>query len=490
MKKDIYKKILLAVILPCALVLALPFFVNNADDFIRAFTKILAGEKSYVKTTLLLVYLISLGFVTLLVASRAREGSARKKWGIALAVSLGVSYALNLASILWFMIVHRFPLSEFVVTMSNGDISSTQLMHNHVLKGAVGIFSQFYKGGVYEGVDAGVAFVGLIPTWFFALAAVAFVAALVSAIGYFGHIISEYITGKKKGLLLFVFLYGLSSFVLLKNTLDGGLFDYAVLPAALFLMLASGVQRSVAIRNSFALGALTYMALACAFAHVTIAEGSIAPLVYFYRSVVAFIVLYAIYFALHSRANPRLKVLVALGAASVLWYPVQTNIGVIRYEKVAINQEEGAIVSTYGTPSGAEYSELGRIGDLKVYRYLPAAVEGTTVDSLVKENRLYSNFYPVSVPWNTCVPLDNSIDYTFRMTSFTPVSVAGNDLVTLLNFRLESVGAGLHTYAVTLRTNGCLPRPLDVIKEFFRSQGVQTFFISGVETSEYVYEFQ
>ncbi len=490
MKKDIQKKVALAVILPCVVLLALPFFVNNADDVLRAFTKIFAGEKSYVKTTLLLAYLILLGLVTVWLAVRKPKSSSRRKWGTVLASSLGVSYALNVASLIWFMAVYRFPLSEFVITMNNGDMSSSQLMHSHVLKGIVGVFSQFYRGGVYEGVDAGVAFVGLMPTWLFVLAGVSFAVALVASIMYFRQVVAEYAAGKKAGVVLFVFLYGLTSFVLLKNIIDGGLFDYAVLPAALFLMLAAGVKRGVVVRNGFALGALTYVALSCAFAHATIAEGSIAPLVYFYRSLVAFVVLYAMYFALHSTRPRRLKILVALGAASVLWYPVQTNISVIRYEKVAITQEEGAIVSSYRALSDDAYVELGRVGGLKVYRYTPPTEAGTSVDSVIRENRLVSNFYPVSVPWNTCVPLDNSIDYTFRVTTLRPISVTGSELVTLLDFGLESVARGLYSYRVTLRTNGCLPRALDVIHEFFRSQGVESLFISDVETSEYIYELQ
>ncbi len=489
MKKDFKKKVVLAVIVPCLILLALPFFVNNADEVLRAVTKIFAGEKSYVKTMLLLVYVAILGVTACLFVRHGKSGQKPvRKYGVFLAVSLAVSYLINLGSFLWFYIKYRFPLNEFVITMSGTDMSSTQFVHNHVMKGIVGTFAQFYKGGVYESVDAGVAFVGLLPQTLFIAGAVAFLATLGAFFLHFRQSLSEHLSTEKARPIMFIFLYGIASFVLLKNIIDGGLFDFAVLPSAFILFLLASRTRNVVAHNAFALGSLAYVAIVSAFAFITASDGSVAPLFYFYRSIVAFVVLFVMYFILHCRADRRLCVLLALGACSLLWYPIQSNLGVLKYEAAVVSPEDGAVVGSYAVPTGSSYVEMGRVGQLKFYKYTPES--DTMISEVLRENSLVNNFYPVSIPWNTCVPMDNSLDYSFMVRSLDEINVVGSSLVTLLKMELRDVRDGLYSYDVSIRTNGCMPRGLDVIREFFSSQGARTFFIYDISTGQYVYDLQ
>jgi hypothetical protein len=489
MQLQFKRRLVWYVVVPCFLVLIASLCFYGVVEVASAFTNIFAGERSHAKTYLFLGYMVALGLMALFWKARSSEVCSLRLRRF-VAGSLVISYVLNIASYFFFITKYHFSMNDFVIVSRLGDLSSLQFLHNHVLKGVIALFAQLYQGGVYENVDAGRVFLSTVPHWLLALAALSFAASFFAVVVYFKKAFSEHLRSEDPRPVAYVFLYGLSSFILLKNILDGGAFDFAVLPAAiLFGSLIVTRPMSEKVRKMASLSVLAYVIALSAYFIPHISPNDMNVISRVYQLVIVLVMLGSLYAFAFGRFSKRVNVFISLGLFAVLLWPIQNNMISLYYGMTPISVEDGAVVGVYGLISDNRYSEAGSVGRLMFYKFNPVN-EGFHVGDVVRDQGLLGNFYPVSVPWSTCVPLDNSIRYSFKLKTFSPAVLRSIPLVTLDAFTFLDREDDLYVYRVSLSMNECSTRTLSVIQEFLSSQGTTDFFISEVSRGRYVYDIR
>ena len=149
------------------------------------------------------------------------------------------------------------------------------------------------------------------------------------------------------------------------------------------------------------------------------------------------------------------------------------------YISQKISASEPSLVAVYTPINTTGYKLFESVGNLHFYKTTPQIKEKNVGEVLKKFDLLY-DLYPVTVPWNTCVPSAAPIHYKFQLTSQNILSktAANSDLYSYNSHELPSSN-GLFRYTVDLYTDPCLPRALNVIDELFKKD-LKTFFVYDI----------
>jgi hypothetical protein len=450
-------------------ILLLCLKVDLVFNFVHALVNIFAGGRSSIKVVLFLLYLAAL-FILAAVVRRQR-----KIFRVAKPLLLGVlaaAYVLNLASFFVFTATVHLKASDYAVVFNRDEISSTQLFHNHTLKGAAGIVLNLAHRGSQENVDTGLAFVGLLPDGLLYSGAILFLAACTLFVYWFMMTIPQYRV--KKNVAAFILLYSIVSFSLMKNILDGGLLNHEV-PIALagLLLLLYPQRRKVWIAAGAIIGGYVALYGAAILAGLTSVAnfGSVA------YPFAAFLLVLALIFywwlrPTFDRQGWLLLVLTGLFAGQI----IGQNFSYISYRHQSIGSD-GAIVALYGSPiSQPDMRLLDQIGRLGVYDYRPTAP--ATVGQVLNRYNLLDNLYPVAVPWQACFPHDRPSIYQFDLLSKNAmIPPPPHPMVQVKSFQQLSSASGWFRYKVALNITPCAPRGLNLVEEFIRLGGAQTFII-------------
>ncbi|MFH1046711.1 MAG: hypothetical protein V1738_00245 [Patescibacteria group bacterium] len=444
----------------------------------HAVVNIFAGGRSVSKTWLFLAYVPLLLVVSLLVRERIQL-KLRRCRSVLIAFFAG-GLTLNLVS--YIMFIRRFGLSarDWVLVFSAGEMSSVGLLHNHVLKGSVGIVLSWFGFEQIENMDAGQAYLALLPHWLFWLGtAMTAAALLLVALDY----LFAWTDDRRQYDLAGTTLYAILTFCLVKNMIDGGLFNPEAVVGLAFFLAISYPRRSTKILAAIAI--LSYVVLLVLFQLI----GFFAPSNQTWNglmSVLIGLVAYALLLApLYHRSIlgrwNRTGILLAVLAVSFLITAIASDLKTVRYGFTRIDDYDWAIVGLYDTVTAPQYEEYGRVGDLMFYKLTPD--QPTTAAEVMSQHQLLDNFYPLAFPYRDCFPHGLNQIYEFTLITSQQLDITGweNQLVSIVQAEHLGNESGRNRYLVKLAIRPCIPRSINVVQEVLKELGAEPAIVLNIQ---------
>jgi hypothetical protein len=451
---------------------------------IQAAIDVITPGRSHVKLFLCLSYLI----VLLFLARKAQSGKTLQRGERTFAKTvislIAIGYLFNVISYFWFLLKYHFAVTDFIITVNNGELSSGKFTHNHVLKGAIGLFAQWYRHGIYPLADAGTAFVGLLPSWFFVTTALLFICMVIACVYYFYISFTKY-SKTTLSALFYIISYWLTTFILLKGILDGGLFDFSTLPAFLMLniLLFGWPRRKVFL---FVMVTLIELILAgYAIIYKTYSSDEFGYTYFVFEYFLVMVILLAPVCVLFRPKRDYITALIVLAGVTALAGGMGINFFGTRGVEVYRDQKIpalGATVATYKHIFKKNYTLIDSIGKLNIYRLVPDS--SITVGDVIDENELLTSYSPVWPLSEGCVAYP-ILQYKMVLTTIEPFTPTGTALIPSASLSLISVKDHIYKYDVTLRLPSCYPEQMNQFGEYFSSQNLKTFFITQVSAGKY-----
>lgn len=475
--KNNFKKLLTTPNLIIALVVigVLAIYSNFVFTIIHTIVNLFAGGRSFTKVFLFLAYLI-----TLLLTVHLKIVSGNK-WTIkAKQILIGLIAAvflLNIGSFLWFANNFGFSAKDQIVTVNNGELSSTKLLHNHTIKGAVGaVLYSTSSSAAQENIDTGLPYVNLIPSWVYVLT------IILTLLIFAG--VSDYFMGTwqdQKRPVLYAVLYSIITFSLIKNIFDGGLLNHeTIVSFAFFIYLLFHNHHKI---KEWVLGILgTYIAVLILLYwygfYYDFSEFSYGV----YITITLTLILTSLTSLLSPSKTTRQTKLLIILTILMVYYPFAGDLSILVYRQKTISSD-GALVALYKKPMNKSYKLVEQIDGLGIYSFHTNKPIKNSV--ILDENNLLDNFLPVGIPWKTCLPSNKLNSYDFTLSSIKPLSkksIATENDNSKVSVRINPLvpSHGLNRYNVKLSFPQCWPREVNIIEEYFKAQGLKTFFITDL----------
>ncbi len=454
-------------------------YTELGNVMIHGVVNIFAGGRSTVKVVLFLIYVLVLGLVSLpYIAKQLQKYKIRAEW---LLTSFITAFAYNLILLIAYFRKIGVSISDFVITFNNGEISSTALLHSHILKGFNGLLLKFFGYQVQENIDTGWAFIGLIPNFWFWLGGILGLACLILSIIKFSELFHE----QKNRPWVFFVLYAVTTFTLLKNLIDGGVFNREApiaLSALMFILLSSKfITKKIPKNEKLALSLLPIIIYAAltAVIYFYFSQMSNDHVLNLYMSATLIVILLTLIYWYKSGDNKRLGVLLIILSITFAYVPLAQNFNgyLNSLQKLP---SDGAFVGLYNLPAKTphiKWDKIESINNLSIYNAYPDGQ--VPLKKLISDNALLSNLGPVNVPWVNCFPTypDETISFDLITPTELPLTLTPNRMATIKQLNLIGQNSGLYRYQIKFAIKRCTPRVINVVEEYFKLQGQKTFFV-------------
>lgn len=448
-------------------------------EFLHVLVNSFAGGRSGVKVVLFFSYISLLGVIAL--TPRQKESNSKRLVWIGCISTVG-ALVVGLIAQTHFSYQNDLTQKDIAVVFNLGEISSTRLLHNHIFKGIFGSILHFFGKGSYENIDAGLAFVGIVPAFYFIAGGILFLLSITSHILYFKKRFPYKDESWKN--LLFIIIYGICSFTLLKNIIDGGIFNYetaACIISLSFLLASSNVRtkhNAVKLISIYIL-IYSYLLYLGAFSNTT---QYLLTLLHILAITSVFAVCAWIY---ASSKITRLHILLSIFSGLLMVPTLNTDIDIATYRRITIPEDSGAIIAMYQKKNDPHYTALENIGPLHLYHFLPGK-KTVTIATILEKNKLLDNLYPISIPWNDCFPEGKPTQYTFTLFSQNNLEkntyYNHNFLYIKANPITKTYRKGWKSYEMHATIKSCLPRHVNILEEGLKLMGAKTFILTKFET--------
>lgn len=481
------KKIYFIGIFFLAICLMAYFASDYAGIFMHSVINTIAPGRSDSKPVFFFLYGIVLALVYVIFSTKKESKRfVRAKAHVSFALWSGIigSYILSLGTYLWFLAKHHLPYT-YTLIADHGTFTSTALLHNHFTKGALVFFTQFFASSSLPNTDSGFALIGLVPQPVFFFQALF---ALIACIGIVVYYRTKLQYARSLPLwrnVSFSLLYGLSSFMVLKSMLDGGIFDSSAIPGLIFFIIVCQRRKSIA-SMSIAVLSGSLIALMGWLYSTGYFTGDQDYVYHIYTISVNGAVLALFYLAFSYKHN-RLYVLTTILLALFIFPQIENHTSVNEYTAQAVNAD-GAWVSSYDRLSDARFAYLGDVGRLHVHLFTPRASDDIQVMDLVRASGLAPSYTPAVALYDQCLPHASFIATDLTIHSTVPVGNLATS--TPLYILMPATGAlpdtslsGVFEYRRTIASPPCLPMTLASYVEAVRSHVPEPFFISDIKNN-------
>ncbi|QQS22961.1 hypothetical protein IPM19_00085 [bacterium] len=378
-------------------------------------------------------------------------------------------------------------LTDFVIIFNNQELSTTTIKHIHVLKGIIAAALQWLGVGVLENVDGGLAYIGLIHPIILVVGLFLVGTSFSGMVLLFLHKYKELFKNQTPGRwqVLYVLLFSIVSFSLVKNFIDGGILNRETpfaLAALLFIMFPIDptryTKRGILWRLSPVLGYFVIVSL------INLSQGLpwSEQWALIFQGLTLGALLGSMLYYLAIRKVNRGGILLIIMCALLLYWPVSHAKNMYRTANKPIS-EGPAYVGVLKEVRSEHYELIEQIEDLKIYEY--KTEEPFTVQQLIDKNNLLDNIGPVKVPWYNCLPMNEYKESTFDLLTVQPIKdrVANSRFIDLA-FNEQGMVKDWHSYKVRMAMRPCGPRPLNIIERLIQKSGAQTFFISNIQDEQ------
>lgn len=205
-----------------------------ALSIIHSFVNIFAGGKNDIRIVLFVVYFAFL-IITYFFLRKNSPKIFKWHW---IGITLLVMYVYGLCLHIFYLLSNNLSLIDMIITGNNGEISTSTIWHTHIAKGTFGQIFSFLGKTQLQTMDAGGAYIGLIPSWIFLIGLILFVALVLQTIYYFIYSFKPLLSNKNVRQKIFLITgYAIASFALIKTSIDGGMFNYSFSISLIFLAL-------------------------------------------------------------------------------------------------------------------------------------------------------------------------------------------------------------------------------------------------------------
>lgn len=457
-------------------VLILTYFSNPFSFYVHGITNTFAGGRSTSKVYAFLLYLAVL-FLIAIFSSKFKLLRSKNLDKKILIYSIGSLFLLGFLGLLYFFNKYGFVITDYVATFHNNEFSSTSIAHNHIGKGLIGYILSFFGYSHFEFIDAGHAFMGLMPRWFYILFGVNL---LVSLIYTFIVFITE--SSKRDIRILYILLYAILSFSVLEHTFDGGLFDPRVpILYILFAILLFGIPKKK-IRPIILVFILSTALSFVYFKFKVISdEDTLKRIV---LSIVSYFGVFIIPLILLHRKFERRTVWILYIFSFTLVLPFLFSIDNLKTYRSARIDTESSYLAIYKTDKEVPFKILDKYGDLILYEVPPGKFKN--LGEMINNYGLLDNILPATVPWVTCFPMGLPRSLNFVLETNQPLTrLKYESKFVQADFLPISDFKNMKRYQGKIEMNGCLPRFVNVLEEVIKSLGTKTFILTNITNGNY-----
>ncbi len=432
--------------------------------YLHSFINLFAGGRSTIKVILFFFYLVlALGYYYFF-----RTKKAEKTPLTTFLFPLGLLYLYGLVLHILYIGKFNFSVGEFVITANNGLISSSTIGHTHLAKGIIGTVLQWFSIPLAN-VDAGGAYLSFVPQVVYVLGLLLLVVVLI-ALGYYGR---SYIANlhSKKNAWLYILLFCITTFSLVKTAIDGGILT----PCVLLSLLALWALH----RERW--GKIDLVVL------VTILLGFIVVLLQFFitipwaQTVYQALALVLLYGAglLWLEDNKRVTLMTLAVFLLFFYMSTSRDRDLLHYRATNIDTDALIFILPGESVKGEFLNSIGRGKLMKTTQY-------KKVRDIISASHTLDNHYPVSVPWQTCLPSSPNRMFNATLTTFSAfdqklfpasqwVAITGIPSVPIRNTWKTKI---------EIQFKDCTPRQLNVADEYIRSAGYTQYFLSDIHTND------
>jgi hypothetical protein len=438
--------------------------------FFSSFVNLFSAGLSNTKDILFLLFAVILGVLFLLRLKYSFGLLNRYKKLIThvfvISVFSGLFFGVGLH--VYYTQQYDLPLNQYVVTYNNDDWSSTQLLHNHVVKVGFGLVAQTLSIFDAQNIDVGLAYVDLISP----LGGIFLIVMLmVSVMCSFLYVVLE------KRTLVFTLFYAVCCFGLIKNVFDGGLFNYEVVPLLAGFVYIMGLNYKLSLRKVLVFfGLLELTTLLLIF-------NSSENMVYFLMKNQVLVALFVLVTFLLYRIVEQNKNTGYRFGIIVLWLGIVLSLGWFKslnyFEYGRAIVKENTLITTYKDVVGGD--KIGGAGKVHLFSYKNT---DSTLDMFTLLHNLDLNYkyFPASSEWMNCIPTQPYFNKQFLLHTQREQELAdvNNDLYSL---QYTKVKTSPPTYVLDVALSPCLPSSIDLITQEIRVQGVETFWLQNKDGS-------
>lgn len=418
-------------------------------SILHSFVNLFAGGRSGSKTILFFLYCLFLTFF--LFYKKKLFSKFSVVWGF---VALCLFYFYGIISHLFLSNLYGISPLAFSITGHNGELSSTTLTHIHEAKAALGYI--LAKVGLihFQTLDAGGAYLGILPGWWLFVGALLLLIVLFYVFVSFEKLAPFYENKTKLRKIIFLFGYAIISFSLVKTGLDGGLFTPSLLALLLSLLLFLrfywGKDNRVLLLVYFS-GAL--LSVVCVLYFSTWAGG--IPLMQASGTLMLVTVILLFFYT----PPKKLYLFSAILLFFISWWLASTRDRDI-YTYGALPIEKGEQYFSFNTKTNSIEEKTNEFS--------------TTIARLVMRDKKNLSYAPIAAPGKTCAQgglLAMAEATLLTKQSFIP---AKDDIV---RFVVRSTKETHFGYESTIRIvmPACLPEPLTVIDALLRKQNIDFY---------------
>jgi hypothetical protein len=407
---------------------------------LKSFVDLFASGRSDVKVILVLCFAL-FTFVLFLFRNKSTDSKNKTKkytylFGICL-IPLFVSGVVLHVQHLNFL---NTTLGEKIFFISETELTSTELTHIHEMKASFGIFDTSFK----EGVDMG----GALSTYIPKVISYGGLFLLILALIFY----SLSILKNEHPRSAHTTFYALVSFILLKNSFDGGLFNHETIALVLFLIVYVAIQKNKAPYIVLPLVALFFYGTFYFYPFHILQTG------------VFLICVYLILF----NYSKKIKVVAALIVCTLVLlnaYPI------IQYLGLRAELDQPAHIFTF--TQNPELEEVYTVGNMFVYK----EISGSIRDFINKYN-LVDNHKAVSLEWVTCIP-NKSETKTLKIYSTQELKKAEIYKDRYYSFVFKKIAD--NRYDAELTTDSCFSQRFEnQLQEGLREAGLLPAIVYGV----------
>jgi hypothetical protein len=437
--------------------------------FSHAFVDIFAGGRSDIKVYLFPIFLLILAGIIFCVR---KDYSSHSRIAVRIFWScLVTGYIVGLALFIFFCTQYDLRFRDFLMTINGGEISSTQINHNHVLKGSFGLVLLSIGQKFFENLDAGTAFVDLIPNWALIMGFILIVICVLSTIALFMSTIHSKTSQRQK--IFYSLAYAIGFFSLLKSVPDGGIFSAVTLPVLAAVIFGLSPTRKNAVISITLM--VTYLLCVWIQLSTDIFLTTTDAFKFAVQGATACALVSLLFHLSSVEKIKRIDVLLVIFVAILIGQSIYTEVSkTYEYRRLSAR---GGIIALYTDPIQGE-NLIYKIGELSFYRI----ENDVSVSQLVRTHGLLDNIYPVAIPWSTCIPKDRQDLYRFNVTGPQEYHMGQGQVPASIMVKPQGMsGQGWFVYQVTITVKPCMPRHVNLIEEILRQNFGDTLIVSKLE---------
>lgn len=435
-------------------------------DTIHSLINIFAGGRSEIRIFLFVLYFVTL--IAIYFFTRKNNFLKNLKWRW-FGINLLISYLYGLFLQILYIASYNLSLTDFFITGNNGEISSSTIWHTHIAKGSIGqIFSLLGKTNL-ETMDAGGAYIGLIPSGILLIGSILLMTLILQTIFYFSTFLKQFFYDKNTRQKIFLFLgYAVITFSLIKTSIDGGIFNPSFGISIIFIILFIFREKGKSITNYYYLISVLAITLLSTSLYIEsfIYESSLTA-----AQIATLSLLYAI-FLYGSEKEIRLQFFIPLLILFMTgWYVASVrDRNIFNYAQTLLSTGQEIYI----------YNEKEReVKQLKVEKTV-------TIRQLSKQLNKNVTYMPIAVPGVTCMEKAPPQELSLTLISLNPIhqnTFTSSKFIKIKNKDSVAFGNKWQTL-LSLYTTPCLPEPLSVIDGELEKNDIHSYLLIDITKQE------